>query len=473
MSDKVQTNFADILKTEGVNAKGYGLIPKIPMQDLELSLTAKSIYAFFCSLAGNGDTTFPGRDYITEKLDLNKETYYKHVKQLTEHGYITVEKQNSTNGQFAHNVYTLVSNPKKLAVEQQQEGEGTLYGTLGYTGIMSQGYGMIPRMVMFDERLSAKAKGLYAYFASYSGAGKVAFPRASRIQYHLQVSPNTYQKLLKELTTLNYLSVVQRHVNGKLSVNDYYLMDKPDEAEVRNQTMQKSVSFTEICEKQKAAQVPKIPYMVVQLPNNPDMDNQVPKKPDTVKTLDTQGFHELLKIPYMDKQDSVKQDWAKQDMVKQDSGIPDTNNNSPFSSNSSLYYQSINQQVPAHWIDSMDRNTLRNYIRELLDYEGFELSGIPKSINEVNGLIELVLDVLRTKTATIRVNGGEVERLDVIERLLSLTYEHYEYVLECVKSNSGHVRNIKAYYLTALYNAPTTMDAWYEQRVNEDWNGKI
>ena len=141
-------------------------------------------------------------------------------------------------------------------------------------------------------------------------------------------------------------------------------MDRPDEAEVRNQTMQKSVSFTEICEKQKAAQVPKIPYMVVQLPNNPDMDNQVPKKPDTVKTLDTQGFHELLKIPYMDKQDSVKQDWAKQDMVKQDSGIPDTNNNSPFSSNSSLYYQSINQQVPAHWIDSMDRNTLRNYIKQ-------------------------------------------------------------------------------------------------------------
>jgi len=473
MADKVQAGFADILKTEGVNAKGYGLIPKIPMQDLELSLTAKSIYAFFCSLAGKGDTTFPGRDYITDKLGLNKETYYKHVKQLTEQGYISVEKQNSTNGQFAHNVYTLISNPKKLAVEQQTEGEGTLYGTLSYTGIMSLGYGMIPRMVMVDERLSTKAKGLYAYFASYSGAGKVAFPRASRIQYHLQISANTYQKLLKELTSLNYLIVVQRHVNGKLSVNDYYLTDKPDEAGAKERITKKTVSFTEEYQKRKAAQVPKNPDMDDQLPKIPDKANQNPQNPDTVQVLAAQRIDELPQKPDMVIQDMVEQDGANQATVKQVKEIPDSTNNRSFSSNSSLYYQSFNQQVPAHWIDSMDRNTQRNYIQELLDYESFEVAGIPRTIHEVNGLIELVLDTIRTKTPTIRVNGGEVGRIEVIDRLLDLTYEHYEYVLECVKSNSGHVRNIKAYYLPALYNAPTTMDAWYEQRVNEDWNGKI
>ena len=461
MSDKVQTNFADILKTEGVNAKGYGLIPKIPMQDLELSLTAKTIYAFFCSLAGNGDTTFPGRDYITDKLGMNKETYYRHVKQLIEQGYISVEKQSSTNGQYAHNVYTLISNPKKLAIEQQQEGEGALFGTLGFTGIMSQGYGMIHRMVMIDERLSTKAKGLYAYFASYSGAGKVAFPRVARIKYHLQISENTYHKLLKELTTLNYLTVMQRHINGKLSVNDYYLMDKPDEIEAKSSTEQKTVLFDKIYEKTN------------QPPKNPDMAVQPPKNPDMVQLPGKQEFSQPLKIPYMVKQDTEKQDLGIQDAVKQDSGIPDTNNNSSFSNNNSLNYQSIYQQVPAHWIDSMDRNTLREYIRELLDYPSFEYAGIPRTINEVNGLIELVLDTLRTQTPTIRVNGGEVSRLEVIDRLLSLTYEHYEYVLECVKTNSGHIRNIKAYYLTSLFNAPATMDAWYEQRVNEDWGGKI
>ena len=535
MSDKVQTSFSDVLKVDGVFAKGYGLIPKIAMQDTELSLTAKTIYALFCSFAGNGNTTFPGRDYIRKTLDLSKDTYYKYLKQLTDQGYITIKKNFQENGQYANNIYTLENNPKKITLEQQQEQSGSLlYGTLSYTGIRSAGYGLIPRMVMLDDRLSTKAKGLYAYLASYSGAGKVAFPSVSKIQYHLQISTSSYHRFLRELRKLNYLMVVQRHIDGKLGVNDYFLTENPDVDSARELTAKKSVSFTDAYRKrtEEKDQCSQIWDMDNQRSQNWDMDNQRGQIWDTVnqrsqnwdtdnqrsqiwdmdnqhgqiwdtdnqpsqiwdmdQTPVTQEFHQRSQIwdtvnqdmvkqdtvvqdtvkSYTVKQDTAVQDMAVQDMANQDMANQDTEKqdtiSNSFSSNSSLYYQSINQQVPSHWIDSMDRNMLREYIQETLEFDSFKDTGIPHTFSQVNGLIELVLDVLQTQTATIRINGGEIPRLDAIKRFLDLTYEHYEYVLECVQSQSGKIRNIRAYYLTALYNAPSTMDAWYEQRVNYD-----
>jgi predicted ArsR family transcriptional regulator len=60
-----------------------------------------------------GTTVFPGRDTIIEYLGINKDTYYKHFKMLTQQNYVTTKQENSSNG-FKKNVYTLVSNPKKF-----------------------------------------------------------------------------------------------------------------------------------------------------------------------------------------------------------------------------------------------------------------------------------------------------------------------------------------------------------------------
>lgn len=41
-----------------------------------------------------------------------------------------------------------------------------------------------------------------------------------------------------------------------------------------------------------------------------------------------------------------------------------------------------------------------------------------------------------------------------------------EYVLTALKKNTSDVRNIRAYLMTALYNAPSTMDIYYQAWVN-------
>ena len=96
----------DILKTIDLHSKGYGLIPKLVMQDTSLHVTSKAIYAYFCSYAGSGDTCFPSRTRICADLGISIDTFGKYLKQLTDKGYIECS-QIKENGKFSHNVYTL------------------------------------------------------------------------------------------------------------------------------------------------------------------------------------------------------------------------------------------------------------------------------------------------------------------------------------------------------------------------------
>lgn len=104
-------NFRDILKVQGIKAKGYGIIPKMVMLDRKLTVEAKAIYSYFCSYAGAGDTAFPSRNKICDDLCIGVKRYYNHFKLLVDLGYIEVEQTRHKSGKFKHNVYTLTDKP--------------------------------------------------------------------------------------------------------------------------------------------------------------------------------------------------------------------------------------------------------------------------------------------------------------------------------------------------------------------------
>ncbi len=290
-------SFGDQLKVEGINFKGFGILPKYVMLDPDLSIEAKTIYAYFCSFAGNGSATFPGRDKILSDLPMSKDAYYKHFRQLTDQGYITVEQQGGNSGAiFGKNIYTLVSNPKKFSEKPEDTKHGLAYSRIRFSGLKAAGFGMIPKAVMIDPRLPVKAKGVYAYFCSFTGSGNNAFPKKEKILFHLGIAEKTYYKFYKLLTELNYITAVQRHIDGRLQVNDYYLNDTPNAANAQKKTV-----FS--CSTQDS------------------------KKQDTE-----------LKI-----QDGKKQDTEKQDTQIQDSKKQDTNKNNS-NKNNVLYNHSLNQQ---------------------------------------------------------------------------------------------------------------------------------
>ena len=61
----------------------------------------------------------------------------------------------------------------------------------------------------------------------------------------------------------------------------------------------------------------------------------------------------------------------------------------------------------------------------------------------------------------------------VKKKFLMLTYSHIEYVLHCMRGNTTKVKNIKKYLLAALFNAPSTMNGYYQAEVNHDMPGLV
>lgn len=94
------------LKITGINSNGFGIIAKLVMQDRNLSLGAKGVYAYFCSYAGAGNICFPSRKKMCYDLGISQDTLVKYLKELIKSSYVSCE-QIKENGKFSHNVYTI------------------------------------------------------------------------------------------------------------------------------------------------------------------------------------------------------------------------------------------------------------------------------------------------------------------------------------------------------------------------------
>ena len=88
---------------------------------------------------------------------------------------------------------------------------------------------------------------------------------------------------------------------------------------------------------------------------------------------------------------------------------------------------------------------------------------------DVESVVELMTDVLCSTRPAIRIGGEVIPTAQVRQRLLSLDCGHLEYVFDCLRENTTQIRNIRAYLLTALYNAPVTMSPYYQAAVQHDF----
>lgn len=208
------------LRVSDIFSKGYGILPKTVMLCTELTIEAKAIYAYFCSYAGNGNDAFPSRDRIIADLTISKDTYYKHFNYLVDKGLVTVRQEKGTGNAFGKNVYILSSTPNLNGAVADDNVSSTTYIELEGT---VDGFGIMPKLVMTDRDLNIKAKGIYAYFCSFAGAGRAAFPKQKNTLYHLGINKTTYSKYLFELFSRDYIRLVQRDYAGRFLVKTYVL----------------------------------------------------------------------------------------------------------------------------------------------------------------------------------------------------------------------------------------------------------
>lgn len=158
------------------------------------------------------------------------------------------------------------------------------------------------------------------------------------------------------------------------------------------------------------------------------------------------------------------------DFGKSASNKTDKNNTELNDTDPSIYppqasVESTKQQSKKDRIDSMD--TYRELIKENIDYDVL-LIDHPYDEETIEGYVELMVEVCCSQREFIRINREEIPTEVVKSRMLKLNKEHISYVLDSMQKNTTLVGNIKAYTLSALYNAPVTISQYYTSPVSHD-----
>ena len=106
-------------------------------------------------------------------------------------------------------------------------------------------------------------------------------------------------------------------------------------------------------------------------------------------------------------------------------------------------------------------------IRENIDYDSLMIThGDDREL--INGIVDLILETVLCRQDYILVASNQYPAEIVRSKLLKLNYSHIEYVLDCLRRNTTKVNNIKKYLLAALFNAPSTIDSYYQAEVQHD-----
>lgn len=112
----------------------------------------------------------------------------------------------------------------------------------------------------------------------------------------------------------------------------------------------------------------------------------------------------------------------------------------------------------------------RQAVRKQIDYEAL-LHDRPLEKEYIDALAALIEEVLYTSRETISVGGERLPAELVKDRMRQLNMQHIRYVLDRLKETTTKIRNIRAYLLTALFNAPPTIQPYYSQLVLHDLYG--
>lgn len=136
-------------------------------------------------------------------------------------------------------------------------------------------------------------------------------------------------------------------------------------------------------------------------------------------------------------------------------------------------YQKEGQTAQKHGRDKMgydEMDAYRDLIKENIEYDILAVKLKP-DVSMLDEIVDLLTETVCTQKDSVIIAGDVYPSAVVKSKLLKLNAEHIEYVIDCMKSNTTEVRNIKKYLLAALFNAPSTMDSYYTARVNHDLYG--
>ena len=115
-----------------------------------------------------------------------------------------------------------------------------------------------------------------------------------------------------------------------------------------------------------------------------------------------------------------------------------------------------------------ERTRLEEYFSQSLEID-LLLRLCPDDEDTIYQIVDMLVDTCSTKRKMLRIAGDDKPTEVVRSRLKKLNADHIRFVLDSLAENTAPVRNMKQYLLAMLYNAPTTMNLYYQNKTNHDF----
>ena len=115
------------------------------------------------------------------------------------------------------------------------------------------------------------------------------------------------------------------------------------------------------------------------------------------------------------------------------------------------------------WEGRMEK--YRILVRESIEYDTLMSQPTMTELDKklIENLYGVICDVVCNPQEKIMDKPYEM----VKSQFLHLNAMHIKYVLQCMKNNTGQIKNIRNYVITMLLNAEQTMSLYYQQKANQ------
>lgn len=339
-----------------------------------------------------------------------------------------------------------------------------------YYGIEAEQFSFyrVPRLLIKDERyrgLSSDAKLLYGLMLdrmslSMKNGWMDDMNRAyiiytiDNIMEDLGCSKPTCIKIIKELDSDSGIGLIEKVRRG---------LGKPDIIYVKN--------FSTIAEAQEEKK-----------PENADKPTEVKnlyfkkEKNFTSASKETE-LHEVKKTDFKKKKNftSGSKEIEPQE-VKEFASNYTNYNQTNYNQTEVSYTNPINQSATEKSQDDVigamdDAQSYINLIKENIDYDHHMKYDDYGKCELYDELFQVICEVVCVNHKSVRIAGEDYPYELVKSRFLKLNGSHLEYVIGCMQNTTTKITNIKAYMITALYNAPSTINHFYQQEVQHDMYG--
>ncbi len=282
----------------------------------------------------------------------------------------------------------------------------------------NKNYTVMSNIHLKDRSLSLKAKGLLSVILSLPPEWDYTVTGLAHI---VADGADSVRTAVRELESFGYITRRQgRDDLGRMSVNEYHVYEDPSQnpdysCEENNSSMSEKADNIFLAS----------PSTDKPLTENPSTDNS---STATFNILNTNKSNTNSSITH------PRASREKKKLTERTEGMNDFHEeNNSFENERSEWEEYLNA------------------IHENIEYDSFAEKA------KADELVGVMLDVMCSRKETIRVNGEELPAEQVKKRFLELKKAHIEHVLAALESNSGSVRNIRAYIITALYNSPTAV----------------